>query len=187
MQTTNAILQLLQVRVTIVLNLAYFQHSNFFSTQSISYSLPSSFSNFVLDFWIYPDIRHITLPGTGNYFFLTNQHGFIYNTGTSSLKNTSTSANVGFGDTLILGSWNHVIVYNQSVNATSTIYSSCVGNLYASSVTGSMSLTNIYFCLNNDTYVSACASRPWLDSFYRDIRIFDSTDSNGFAIAQYNL
>jgi hypothetical protein len=116
-------------------------------------------------------------------FFKTDTWTMEYATPTSNFK----SSNLGFPDTLILGSWNHVIVYS---DIGTTVYSSTTGNLASSSKkTGDASFRYIYFCQTADSSVTACstpATLKWFDSFYRDLRIWDATATSGWAIVQYN-
>ncbi len=102
--------------------LANFHFSSSLNSQSIYLDLGNSKNNYVLHFWIYPDLMHLPSSPTSPTltFFKTDTWTMEYATPTSNFK----TATLGFPDTLILGSWNHVIVYS---DIGTTVYSSATG------------------------------------------------------------
>ena len=128
---------------------------------------------------------HLPSSPTGLTFFMTDTWSMTYSSPTSLFS----SGSLAFPDTLILGSWNHVMVYFEDGT---NVFLSCTGNIYPMTPkkTGNASFRKIFFCQNSDTSNTStpCISTTikWFDAFYRDIRIWDATSTNGWAIMQYN-
>jgi hypothetical protein len=176
------------------------QFSKSLNTQPFEINLGTNYNSFVIDVWIYPDMKYNN-PSNGDYIFLTNNHHVLYGDGSTSQSQFvagSTSFDFQSGDTLNLSTWSHLVIFGDAITvggSTNVYYFSFQQNVHRpnaitvpntlNSASGSYPLTKIYFCQNGDTSVSSKCNKDWINAYYKKLRIWDATYTNIRAVTYY--
>lgn len=160
------------------------------NTHTININLGTTYDGFVIDVWIYPDLR-FAAPAANDVIFLTNNHSIVYGV-------KATDMNIGWNgtkytdifttdDNLNLTSWNHFVFFSDSIGANTNYYGSFRHTVYpgmnaaANTVNAQVPLSNIYFCNNDAATYNVCGGN-WINAYYKNLRVWDSKFTNMWAV-----
>ena len=192
-----------EINNAINLNSGGLLFSSNLKSKTIILDLKNTYESYAISAWIYADKRvKYLLDNPENYLktienysiFLMDNFQIKYNE-TELIKNGSKLLNEKYNniDKFDLNNWNHFFFawekmfsnkgYRLHITFQNKIYSRD-SNIYNTTF---RPLTKIVFCNEDKTDFSSinfgkvCEYTKWLDSFYRDIRIFNILESNLFA------
>lgn len=166
------------------------------NSQTIYIDLQNTYLGFVIDVWVYPDIR-LSAITTNDVLFMTDNHRVQYTlpynsinvkyTGLTTTYATSINTNDNFKPT----TWNHLMIYADYYPGRTDFYVTFGNNVYpgprnnAFKTYGSSApLSKIYFCNRDMGYYAAC-DVDWADVYYKNLKVWDGQYTNYFAAMQY--
>ena len=158
-----------------------------------------AYDSYVIDTWIYPDIKNIDFEKEEYVIFLTENikirikdkkkygdyENVIYKTDNDVKKMSST-------DAFNLVNWNHLFIsfdnrdgksYEFFVSFNHKQYTE---DTYKKEITDKIPLKSIIFCNSrqymNDKIKDLCSDVNWLDGYYKNLRVTDITSSSRYAV-----